>query len=150
MNSPLSEVLRDKGESSKIVHTIAADATVAEAVRRMNQHKIGALLVVDGPTAVGIFTERDVLQRVVATTIDAASTPVAAVMTRAVVQVHPTTLVEQAMAIMTEKRCRHLPVMQGGQAVGMVSIGDLTRWMVKGQSIAIKDLIEYIQGKYPG
>jgi CBS domain-containing protein len=147
MRSPLSEVLRDKGT---VVHTIPADATVTTAVRRMNEHRIGALLVVNGASVVGMFTERDVLQRVVDSALDPGATPVAAVLTRSVVQVRTTTLVEEAMAIMTEKRCRHLPVMEGGRAVGLVSIGDLTRWIVKGQSIAIQDLIEYIQGKYPG
>lgn len=147
MPSPLSEVLRDKGGQ---VHTIPPTATVADAVRRMNELRVGALLVLDTDRVVGIFTERDVLQRVVDKSLDATTTTVAAVMTRKVVQVHPTTLVEQAMAIMTEKRCRHLPVMEGARAIGMVSIGDLTRWMVKDQSIAIEHLIEYIQGKYPG
>jgi CBS domain-containing protein len=147
MRSPLSEVLREKGT---VVHTIPADATVAPAVRRMNEHKIGGLVVVDAASVVGMFTERDVLRRVVDSSLDAGGTPVASVMTRSVVHVRPTTLVEEAMAIMTEKRCRHLPVMEGGRVVGMVSIGDLTRWIVKGQSIAIQDLIEYIQGKYPG
>lgn len=147
MGSPLSEVLRDKGS---VIHTIAADSTVLAAVRRMNEHKIGALVVVEGGSVVGMFTERDVLQRVVDSALDPSRTAVASVMTRAVVHVRPKTLVEEAMAIMTEKRCRHLPVMESGRVIGMVSIGDLTRWIVKDQSIGIRDLIEYIQGKYPG
>ncbi len=147
MRGLLSDVLRDKGAA---LHTVPADATVAAAVRRMNEERIGSLLVVDGAAIVGIFTERDVLVRVVDAARDATRTLVAEVMTRSVVHVRPTTAVEEAMAIMTEKRCRHLPVIEGRRPCGMVSIGDLTRWVIKDQSIEIKDLFEYIQGKYPG
>lgn len=147
MRNLLSDVLRDKGT---VVHTVAAEATVAAAVRRMNDERIGALLAVDGTAVVGIFTERDVLVRVVDAARDASQTRVAEVMTRSVVHVRPTTAVDEAMAIMTERRCRHLPVFDGRRLCGMVSIGDLTRWVIKDQSIEIKDLVGYIQGNYPG
>jgi CBS domain-containing protein len=147
MRSPLAEVLRQKGS---VVHSIAADATVAAAVRRMNQESIGALLVTDGDRVVGIFTERDVLRRVVDGGREIATTKVGDVMTQSIASVRAATTIEEAMAIMTEKRCRHLPVMEGGRAVGMVSIGDLTKWIVKDQEVAIHELVEYIQGKYPG
>jgi len=147
MRSPVSQLIKEKGAE---VHSIEPDATVAEAVRQMGDAKIGALLVAEGESIVGIFTERDVLRRVVAESRDPVSTKVRDVMTRSVIQVRPTTLVEEAMAIMTEKRCRHLPIMEGGKVIGLVSIGDLTRWLVRGQKVEIQGLVEYIQGRYPG
>jgi len=146
MRNPVREVLRDKGS---MVHTIAADATVAAAVRRMNDESIGALVVMAGGDIVGMFTERDVLRRVVDGQRDPARTKVYDVMTDTVVSIRSSTTVEEAMQIMTERRCRHLPVLDGKRAIGMVSIGDLTRWVVRDQEVAIHDLVDYVQGAYP-
>jgi CBS domain-containing protein len=134
-------VLADKGSQ---VHTIAPGATVADAVARMNELRIGALLVIDNGRPVGIFTERDVLVRVVAERRDPASTGVVEVMTRRLVSIAPTTTVEDAMVIVTESRCRHLPVIDAGTLCGLVSIGDLTRWVVRDQQHRIADLVGYI------
>ncbi len=146
MHNQLSAVLQHKGHQ---VFSIAPSATVRDAVHEMNRNGVGALLVMDGKAVAGIFTERDVLRRVLQDDLDPSTTKVAEVMTRELVVVRPTTKVEEAMAVVTEKRCRHLPVLDHDRLVGMVSIGDLTRWMSRNQAIHIKDLVNYITGKYP-
>jgi len=146
MLTKLRAVLERKGPT---VHSVAPEASVLDAVRAMNAGRIGALLVRDGEAVVGIFTERDVLCRVVDQGLDPATTPVATVMTRDVITVRPDTTVEEAMSVISEKRCRHLPVLEGDQLKGLVSIGDLTRWVTRKQAFHIQDLINYITGKYP-
>ncbi len=147
MLNHLRQVLAEKGSE---VYRVPPETTVLDAVRAMNRHRVGAVLVTDGDRPVGIFTERDVLRRVVDAGRDPATTPVAEVMTRDVVCVSPEITVQEAMAVITEKRCRHLPVMEGERLVGLVSIGDLTRWVTRHQRFHIQDLVNYITGKYPG
>lgn len=146
MHNRLQALLDDKGRQ---VFSIGPGVTVRDAVHEMNRHGVGALLVMSGNEVVGIFTERDVMRRVLEENRDLDSTRIADVMTRELVVVSPGTKVEEAMAVVTEKRCRHLPVMDEGTLVGLVSIGDLTRWMSRHQAIHIKDLVNYIVGKYP-
>ncbi len=146
MYDPLRSVLADKGSE---VHTVDHETTVLEAVGHMNEHGVGALLVTSGGRVVGVFTERDVLRRVVGRGLDPKTLPVREVMTREVVAVAPTVTVGEAMAIVTARRFRHLPVMEGGRLVGIVSAGDLTRWASRGQRSEIQQLIEYITGQYP-
>lgn len=146
MKDTLKAVLAHKGAT---VHCVVPEATVLDAVRKMNQEHIGALLVRDGPEVVGIFTERDVLCRVLDSGRDPKSTAVEEVMTREIVAVSPGTGIKEAMALITDKRCRHLPVMEGGELKGLVSIGDLTRWVSRHQEGHIQDLVNFITGKYP-
>ena len=146
MKDTLVAVLARKGSK---VHCVVPEATVLAAVRKMNEERIGALLVCDGSDVLGIFTERDILCRIVDSTRDPATTEVAEVMTNELVAVPPDTLVEEAMAVITEKRCRHLPVIDDGNLVGLVSIGDLTSWVSRHQEGHIKDLLNFITGKYP-
>jgi CBS domain-containing protein len=146
MKNPLSMLLEDKGRG---VHTVSPDALVVDAVDTMNVHRVGALLVVDQGEPVGIFTERDVLRRVVSPGLPPSSTSVGDVMSREVIVVTPTTTVEEAMAIVTEKRCRHLPVMEQQRVTGIISIGDLTRWVTRGREFEIQQLVNYITDKYP-
>lgn len=146
MNEPVSAILLDKGNR---VETTTLEATVTEAVRVMNRARIGSLVVVDGERPVGIFTERDVLTRVVDEGRDPKTTRVGEVMTRELAVIGPATQVNQVMAIMTEKRYRHLPVVAAGRLAGMISIGDVTRWSIKGQQTTIEDLLSYITGEYP-
>ena len=141
MQQQIRALLEEKG---KDVESIGPDASVADAVRRMNERHIGALLVIEGDRPVGIFTERDVLVRVVAERLDPDTTGVRDVMTTTLVVVTPTTTVEEAMVITTHKRCRHLPVMNGSELVGLVSAGDLTRSLIKNQQADISDLTNYI------
>jgi len=146
MLNNLTAVLKNKGQT---VHSVTPETPVVEAVKKMNQERIGALLVLDQDALVGIFTERDVLTRIVDEKRDPATTLVAQVMTDELVVVKPTTTVEEAMAVVTEKRCRHLPVMENQRLVGLVSSGDLTRWVTRNQEFQIKDLVNYITRKYP-
>jgi len=146
MRKTLDSLLASKGRQ---VHHIGPEATVLEAVRAMNAQKIGALLICDGGEVLGIFTERDVLTRVLENERDPAATKISEVMSSEVVTVGPSTHVEEAMAVITERRCRHLPVLDDGKLVGLVSIGDLTRWVSRHQQGHIQDLVNYITRKYP-
>ncbi len=103
--------------------------SVFDAVAEMNRHRVGSMLVLESGRLVGIFTERDVLRRIVGEGRDPRSTPIRDVMTGNLITIGPDATVEQAMAIFTEKRCRHLPVLENGALVGSISIGDITRWM---------------------
>lgn len=141
MADKVSAILADKGSD---VATVAPGATVAEAVALMNERSIGSLLVTEGDRLVGIFTERDVLRRVVAARRDPDTTLVRDVMTDDLIVISPTTEVEDAMRIVTDRRCRHLPVVEGRKLVGMISIGDLTRWTIRHQQAEIQDLVSYM------
>jgi CBS domain-containing protein len=141
MNDPIARVLEHKGSD---VATITPDVMVIVAVHKMNERKIGALLVVDSERPVGIFTERDVLVRVVAAGLDPKTTPVSEVMTRNPVVIHATVTVKEALSVITEKRCRHLPVVDDAGLLGLISIGDLTSWLVRDQQRTIADLHDYM------
>lgn len=147
MKNTLLAVLEHKGG---IIHAVSPEMSVLDAVRKMNQERIGAVLVLDGTDLVGIFTERDVLTRVVDRARDPSATRVAEVMTMQPVVVTPKATVNEAMAIVSEKRCRHLPVVDEGRLIGLVSAGDLTHWLTRNQEFHIQDLVNYITRKYPG
>jgi CBS domain-containing protein len=98
---------------------------------------------------VGIFTERDVLRRVVGERRDPSSTRVADVMTRELVVMRPTASVVDAMRVISERRVRHIPVVEGGKVLGVVSQGDLNHWLVRNREGQIQDLVDYVTGKYP-
>lgn len=146
MNDPLERLLEEKagGQQAKL-ESVGRETSVMEAIGRMNQRSIGSVLVMEGERLIGIFTERDVLTRVVPHKLDPAKTPVGEVMTRELVTVSPTTTVQEAMMVVTDTRHRHLPVVGGGRVVGLVSMGDLTRWMVKDQQRTIDDLVDYVR-----
>jgi CBS domain-containing protein len=137
----LGEILREKGGK---VHTTDPEATVLEAVELMADNHIGALLVGTDGEPVGILSERDVMMRVILDRRDPAATKVGDVMTREVVCAEPATPGEEAMAIMTERRCRHLPVVSGGRVVGVVSIGDLVRCAARDYEFEVRMLIDYV------
>lgn len=147
MKKTLKAILDTKG--SEIYH-VSPRTSVKEAVQKMNDLRIGALVIIDKEEVVGIFTERDVLGRVFNRPEDPASLPVSAVMTRNPISVESTVTVEEAMGIVTEKRCRHLPVEEQGRIIGIVSSGDLTRAVTSLQKDHIEHLTRYITGKYPG
>lgn len=146
MYGHVSAVLGDKGRQ---VYTTDPRATVREAVRQMNDKGVGALLVVEGERTVGIFTERDVLRRIVDEGRNPETVRVTEVMSRDVVTVGPATTVEEVMATMTARRIRHLPVLEGGELIGMISIGDITRWMSENQEEHIQRMTDYITGRAP-
>jgi CBS domain-containing protein len=144
----VTRILEEKAET---VFSVSAGATVGEAVEEMNRHRIGCVMVLDGEGGVaGIFTERDVLTRVVSSGLVAKDTPVSAVMTTEPKRIEADTSVEDAMQMMTQKRVRHLPVFEGGRLVGMVSIGDITRWLLKVNEMEAENLRRYVFGDYPG
>jgi CBS domain-containing protein len=143
----VANVLDHKGV---IVFTVRPDATILAAVQEMCGRRIGALLVCEGQQPVGIISERDLMNKVVLARRDPAATRVDEVMTTDVVCVSPRATIGEAMAIMTERHCRHLPVVDEGTLAGMVSIGDLVRWESCNQEHEIRMLTDYICGKYPG
>lgn len=139
------EILENKGDQ---VITIHPGASVYEAAQRMNERKIGALVVLDGGRVVGMFTERDILQRVVAQRRDAAATTVADVMTSEVVCCRRHTNLEEARGVMKNRRIRHLPVLSDdNQLLGLVSIGDLNAHQAHSQEETIYLLHQYIYGQ---
>jgi CBS domain-containing protein len=142
MNEAVSRVLEQKTER---VEAVAPQTSISEAISKMNARRIGSILVMDGERLVGIFTERDVLTRVVPQQIDPRRTPVGEVMSRQPITISPNRTVQEAMMVMTDSHHRHLPVVQGGKVIGLVSIGDLTRWMVRDQQRTIDDLTDYVR-----
>ncbi len=145
MNTPISALLERKGG---VVHAVAPSALVADAVAEMNRRRVGCIVVLDGDWLAGIFTERDILRRVVGMNADPRSVRVSEVMTSDVITIGPDTTVEEAMALFTEKRCRHLPVVAGGRLVGLISIGDISRWLVDLHRAEAEHLKNYIAGGY--
>jgi CBS domain-containing protein len=124
------------------------DVSVCEAVRVMNAHGVGCLVVLDHDELVGIFSERDVLQRVVDRGLDPEATAVRRVMTTEVLTVRPSLAVTDATALMTERRVRHLPVVDDrGALSGLVSIGDLMRCVAMSQAREIDQMVDYITGR---
>ena len=132
-------------EKKQPIESVDPSTTVRQAIDRMNARKIGSLLVMKGDQLVGIFTERDVLTRVVPRRLDCEKTPVGEVMSREVVTITSARTVQEAMMVMTDTRHRHLPVVENERVVGLVSIGDVTRWTVRDQQRTIEDLIDYVR-----
>ena len=139
--SKVSEILGDKGGR---VLSIEAGASVFEAVEEMVEANVGSLLVTDGGGIVGIVTERDYLRRVTLEGRTDRDTAVGEIMTAPLVVVTPETEIDECMAVMTDRRIRHLPVVEGGDVVGVVSIGDLVKFKSKQQSFEIQYLTGYI------
>jgi CBS domain-containing protein len=142
MKEALSSVLAVKGN---VVHSVAPTLSVAEAVRQMVDKRIGSVLVMEGEALVGIFTERDALTRVLHAGRDPRSTAVHEVMTHKPFVAPTTMTVEEAMANMTERRLRRIPIAREGRIVGLISIGDLTKWAIREN----EQLVHYISGDYP-
>jgi CBS domain-containing protein len=141
--SDVAKVLEEKGSE---LLAIDADATVFDAIKRMVEANVGALLVMDGGEVAGVVTERDYLRRVTLEGRTEKETLVREIMTAPLVYVTPETSVEECMAVMTERRIRHLPVFaEGRELVGIVSIGDLVKFKSKEQDFQIRLLTEYIE-----
>jgi CBS domain-containing protein len=139
--SKVSDILGDKG--SRVLR-IEASSSVFEAVQEMVEQNVGSLLVTDGGDIVGIVTERDYLRRVTLEGRTDRETPVGEIMSSPLVIVTPETDVDECMAIMTDRRIRHLPVVEDGDVVGVVSIGDVVKFTSKQQSFEIQYLTDYI------
>ena len=143
----ISSVLRRKGSDRKVL-SISPDASVYEAIALMAENSIGALLVVGDGVLTGIMSERDYARKVVLQSRSSKETRVADIMTTPVITVSPAHTVEECMRLMTERRIRHLPVVDGSTIVGIVSIGDLVRSVITVQGETIQYLQQYINGQY--
>ena len=143
MNTSIATLLEQKGTA---VRSVPSTVTVLQAVQEMNRHKIGSVLVMDGANLVGIFTERDVLLRVVGAEVDPVTTPITRVMSNTVLTITPDTTVQQVMYLFAERRCRHLPVLKDGRVAGLISIGDVSRWVAGMHRAEAESLRQYIAG----
>ena len=141
--STVREILRNKGCD---VWSIAPDATVYEALCLMADKNVGAVLVIDACTLVGILSERDYARKVILHGKSSRDTLVREIMTERMVYVRPEQTAEECMALMTEKRVRHLPVLEGDRLVGVVSIGDVVKSIISEQEFVIDQLEHYISG----
>ena len=142
MNAPVSTLLESK---STTVFSVPVTVTVSEAVQEMNRRKIGSVLVMEGGVLVGIFTERDVLMRVVAADRDPKTTPVAHVMTRSPVTIPSSMTIEEVMDLHSGKHFRHLPVVENGRVIGMISVRDILRWLAEANSKKADQLEDFIE-----
>jgi CBS domain-containing protein len=139
----ISEILRGKGGG---VLKIDASATVFEAITKIVEMNVGSILVTEGDKVVGIMTERDYLRKVAVQGRTSRDTRVGEIMSSPLVYVTPETTIEESMAIMTDRRIRHLPVVENDEVVGIVSIGDVVKFQSREQSFQIQYLTEYISG----
>ena len=139
----IRQLLDKKGRE---VYTIEPEESVFEAIRRMAERGIGALVVVEDGKPVGIITERDYARKVILKGRSSRETPVRAIMTEEVIYILPDQTIEDAMAIMTEKKIRHLPVIEDGRLAGLISIGDVVKAIIENQQFMIDQLTNYIHG----
>lgn len=144
---PISSLLHAK---TSALWTIAPEATVFEAIKLMADKNIGSLLVMSGGRLSGIFTERDYTRKIALQGKSSKQTQVWEIMPKEIITVTPDDSVESCMKLMTEKRVRHLPVVEGGNLVGIISIGDLVNCIISTQNAAIEQMEQYIAGGVAG
>jgi CBS domain-containing protein len=147
LQDAVRQILVQKGSQ---VYSINPHSTVYEALEKLAEKDIGALVVMQGNDIVGVLSERDYARKVFLTGRSSKETQVQEIMSAPPVIVSPNTTVDESMQIMTANRCRHLPVVDNDQVVGVVSIGDLVNWIITTQDHTIHELENYISGGYPG
>lgn len=143
MQTPIKLLLADKGN---IVHNIDPHASIYECVIKLTKLEIGALVVLDGQKVIGIISERDIIQKVLSSKTDPTKARVQDIMSSEVFSISPSTTMQEAMEFITTRRIRHLPVLENGKLQGLVSIGDLTKWVITQQANEISALTGYIHG----
>lgn len=144
----IARILQSKRENR--ILSISPDQTVYEAIKKMAECGVGALLVMVDNQLLGVISERDYARKVVLKGLLSKDILVREIMTTDIVSVSPQRPVDECMAIMTEHRFRHLPVMEGNAVVGVVSLGDVVKWIISEQEEVIHELEGYIVGSYPG
>ena len=137
------QLMRAKGPD---VWHIAPDACVIDALRLMADKEVGSLVVLEGEELVGIISERDYARKVILKDKSSLDTPVREIMTQQVISVSPEQSIQDCMALMTHKRVRHLPVLEDGRLVGIISIGDVVKAIISQQEFMIEQLERYIEG----
>ncbi len=137
------DLLESKGTE---VWSVSPDSSVYEALQLMGEKDVGALLVLQGEELVGIFSERDYARKVILQGKFSKNTPIKEIMSFDVLFVRPDQTIEECMALMTDKHFRHLPVYEGKNLIGLISIGDVVKAIISGQKIEIKQLEHYISG----
>ena len=146
LHDSVDRILRHKQPG---VYSISPDDTVYQALEALEEKNVGALLVMDGDTLVGLLSERDYVRKVKLRGHSSTDVKVSEIMSSPVVSVTSKATVDECMHCMTNKRCRHLPVVDDGKVVGVLSIGDLVNWIMTVQDETIHQLEDYICGKYP-
>jgi len=145
-NYPVSSVLIHK---TSALWSVAPEATVFEAIKLMAEKNIGCLLVMSGVKLAGVFTERDYTRKIALHGKNSRETRVGEIMSGEIVTVTADDSVEECMRLMTNNRVRHLPVMEGANVIGLVSIGDLVNWTISTQNAQIEQMEKYISGSVP-
>ncbi|MCK5055137.1 MAG: CBS domain-containing protein [Candidatus Aminicenantes bacterium] len=135
------DILKEKGDT---VYTVTPKTTIYESLEKMSAHDVGSMLVMENEKLQGIVTERDYMKKVVLLGRSSKNTNAESIMTANPICVSPTDSVDNALAIMTKERCRHLPVFDEGKIIGVVSIGDLVKKKISAMEAAIKHLNDYI------
>lgn len=146
LDHPIQHLLAEKGT---LVHSVSPDTLIYDALVLMAAKEIGAVAVMEGEELLGMFSERDYARRVILAGRSSREMRVREVMAKNVATVGPRATVDECMQLMTDKRCRHLPVRDHDKIVGIVSIGDLVHWTIRAQKSAIDALEGYISGDYP-
>ena len=143
INHPISALLREKKTT---LWSVRSDTMVFDAIKLMSEKNIGAILVLEGEKLLGIFTERDYTRKIALLGKSSRETRISDAMTRSPVTVTLEHSVEDCMRLMSENRMRHLPVLQGQNVAGIISIGDLVNWIISSQSATISQMQQYISG----
>ena len=137
------DILKAKGTD---VWSVEPDATVLEALQRMAEKEVGALVVMQGAQIVGLISERDYARKIILHGRTSPTTSVKEIMTSPVMYIHLDQAIEECMSLMTEKRTRHLPVIDDGKLVGLISIGDIVKSIIADQQFIIEQLVRYVSG----